>query len=216
MEGRARLSEGLLRFGAGWAGSLLLGFAVFGLLDAASRAFGPFAVFRGMWRSVFDAGRPPFQCVTVGAFLAAVFALVRGARPAGALGLAGGVVLVELGTVVQTGWGRGVSRPLWWLSVGAGAFAVAAVYDGLAARGQRLGKWLVSGPLLGGVYLAATPAALLETPAGHPVLSGLLLNALLGLVIGDGVAFGVELVELLPRLRRDPEARSPAPAVEAG
>lgn len=214
MRGPASLSALLLRFGAGWAGSVLAGLLVFGLLDLASRLAGPFGAFRGMGLAVLTGGRAPVQCVTVGALAAAVFALVRTGRPAGALGVVGGVASLVLGVFAPGGWPRAASRLLWWLIVGIGAFTVAAVYDRLAARGYRLGKCLVAGLLLGALYVAATPAALLGVPAGRPVLLEVLMNALLGIVIGDGVAFGVEMAELLPGRRRDRAARSQLPSGE--
>lgn len=214
MTAPASLSAVLLRLGAGWAGSVLAGLVVFGLLDLASRISEQFGVFRGMGLAVLVGGQPPVQCVTVGALAAAVFALVRTGRPAGALGLVAGVVAFVLGLFAPGGWPRAVSRPLWWLTVGAGAFAVAAVFDRLAARGYRLGKCLVVGPLLGGLYVAATPTVLLEAPPARAVLPDVLMYALLGIVIGDGVAFGVEMADLLPGMRRRRTARRQLPAGE--
>ena len=79
---------------------------------------------------------------------------------------------------------------------------VALIFDRLAERNYRFGKFLLVGPLLGGVYLAATPVAGLGAHGPQAVLRSLLLNTLLGIVIGDGVGLGVELADLLPGLRR--------------
>ncbi len=190
----------------------MTGLAVFGALDWGGRLQGSLGVFKGMTWSVIAGGQPPVQCLTVGALAAAVLALVRVSRPGGALALVVALAIFQAALSFPSGWPRAVSRPLWWLVVGAGAFAVAVVYDRLAAGGHRIGKCFVAGPLLAGMYVAATPTALLDSPAAHPVLPDLLLNAFLGIIIGDGVALGLELAELLPALRPSRvEGRSASP-----
>ena len=88
------------------------------------------------------------------------------------------------------------------LLLAGGGWVVAQAFHLLAERGYLLGKFLLSGPMLAGVYLAVSPLTLVARPislsgfqqAGH--------NALLGLVIGIGVGVGVEIADLFIHERR--------------
>jgi hypothetical protein len=76
---------------------------------------------------------------------------------------------------------------------------LALVYDALARQGFRIGKFVLMGPLLGGLYVAATPVTLLQgttTVDAEHSMTTLLLNCFLGIVIGDGVGLGAEIAEL--------------------
>jgi hypothetical protein len=171
-----------LRFAAGTLGSIAAGYAV----------------YRG---GVFHPGARPFQCVTVGALMAAVLALVRGGRPGPALGVVGGFGLLQIGLVWHKGWPRAFTGFASNVIAAAGIFVAAVIFDLLARRGLRFGKFLVNGPLLGGIYVAVTPIAGLGLPArGAVMVSSLLENLWLGILIGDGVGLGVELAELIPGL----------------
>jgi hypothetical protein len=151
----------------------------------------------------------------VGIPAAGVLALVRGRLPGAALALSALVAVpVSLGA-----WGSGATAAIAGagagLVVGAGVFFVAALYDGLARQGFQVGKFLVIGPLLSGAYIAATPVWGLAGGSGLDLLRFFWLHAIVGLAIGDGVGFGVELAELLasslgPEAARPGRAEPPA------
>jgi hypothetical protein len=174
-----QLRATLLRFWAGTAGSILLGVAA------------PFI-------RVLQAGSPAFQCVTVGALAAGILALVRAKRAGQALILVGAFALVQFGLHWATGIVPAVVMVCWSLFIGGGLFLVAVVFDRVADMGYRFGKFLLAGSMLGGIYLAATPLAGMAGGSGGQVLRSLWWNTYLGIVIGDGVGLGVELIELLP------------------
>ena len=164
------LSAILVRF---WLGSL-------GSLGAGLLAFG---------RGVFDAQQPGFYCITVGTLAAGVFTLVRCARVGQAAALA------VFFAAIQQLLGGGASA-LAGLVMGVGAVIVAVIFDLLAQRGFYFGKFLVVGPLLGGVFLAAAPIAEFATLSAHGAARTMLYYFFVGVLIGDGVGLGVELAEL--------------------
>ena len=187
------------RIAAGWGGSLAVG-AVLARHPAVS--FTPF--------------------FAVGALAAVVLALVRAELPRHA------VAITVLATGLQAGatWSGG-GWPAWRWDVAAttllrglaaggtvlvlgGAVFVAALFYAALAPVYRFGKFLVVGPLVGGAYWCATPLQLLGRP-GSSAFDGLWANALLGILIGDVVAFAVELVESLPGFRA--RARGAAEAI---
>jgi hypothetical protein len=59
------------------------------------------------------------------------------------------------------------------------------------------GKFLILGPLIGGLYLALTPLVEFHALTSSSVMWILLEHVLLGVVIGDGAGLGVEVAELL-------------------
>ena len=85
----------------------------------------------------------------------------------------------------------------WSVVLAIGILLIALIWDLLSRRGILIGKFLLSGPLLGGIYLAAAPVTFLQGISPHSVMRSLLLTFFLGIVIGDGVGLGVELVELV-------------------
>jgi len=176
----------LLRFAAGTAGSIGFGFLTFG-------------------SSVFDPGNPRFQCLTVGPLGASMLALVRGSRHRAALAVGAAFGLLQVGLSWGLGSPRALTGPLWSLFLCGGLFIIAVIFDLLAEAGHRLGKFLVLGLLLSGVYLAGTPLMGLGQGVGDGGIFPFLFNAFLGIVIGDGVGVCVELVELLPFARSRPE-----------
>ena len=170
---RSILSGLLARFGLGLIGGLAAGYLAF-------RA------------RIFDPAHPAFHCISVGVLATGIFALVRSSRP----GLAGLVVLgyslLQLGLADADGWGVVAAGAL----LAAGIFLIALIFDLLARGGLPFGKFLIVGPLLGGVYLAVIPLmefhALTTTDAVRTLLSYIFL----GVVIGDGVGLGVELGDI--------------------
>jgi hypothetical protein len=186
-----------LRAFAGAGGSILAGL----LVDLALPGFG---------RGMLDPSGPAFQCVSVGLPAAVVVALVRGRMPGPALGLSALVAVPVSAGHWDAGAAAAVAGALAGLAVGAGIFLTAALYDGLARHGFQVGKFLVLGPLLGGAYLAATPLSGLAGGSGIELLQAFWLNAIVGLAVGDGVGFGVEMAELLAS-SIGPEETGPAP-----
>lgn len=160
-------------------------------LGTAAGALAGLAVFRG---AIFQPADPAFDCLAVGALLAGLAAFVRLGRPGQALVLALAFASLRAGLAPE----RGVATVLEAVLLGLGTLLVAILYDLLARDGLRFGKFLVMGPLLGGIYFAVTPIARFGdlTPTG--AADTLLFQLFLGLVIGDGVGLGLELAELLP------------------
>ena len=176
---------------AGWAGAVGAGALAFDIARTGHGGAG-----EGLRWTVLTPGGPPFQCVALGAVAAFVLACVRARRPAWTVAVVSAWVALQTGLALDAGWPRVFAQPLWAAAIAVGLVAVAAVYDALADAGYRFGKFLVIGPLVSGLWVAATPAALFGGEATGRLLHEFLLNAFLGLVIGDGCAFGVEVAEL--------------------
>lgn len=189
------------RIVSGFAGAAGAGWLVLDLFRAFGLA-GPARI------SVLDPGRPGFQCITTGLLFAAILAFVRVGKPAVCLLLGVAAAAMQVGVFLSSGFPRVVTRPLWMAIVAATLILAALVYDALAKSGHRFGKFLVVGPIVAGVYFFATPLLLLGGSAREPYLAELLLNGLLGLILGDGAALGVELAELGMGSREAPAAAS--------
>ncbi len=164
----------LLRFGLGLGVGLLLAFLVYR-------------------ESIFDPRSPLFQSVTVGLLTAGLLALMRSDRLGQAFALAIAFALLRLGFAQSQGWTVAVSGALQ----AGGVFVAALIFDLLARRGILFGKFLVLGPLLGGVFLAVTPLAVFDQQLGTDLMPTLMRYVFLGLLIGDSVGFGVEVADLL-------------------
>lgn len=176
----------LLRFGLGLGLGLTVGFLLFR-------------------EGIFDFGSPAFHCVSTGALIAALLALLRSDRPGEAAALAATFALLRLGFVQSEGWSMSLAG---MLQVG-GGYLVALIFDLLARRGILFGKFLVLGPLLAGVFLATTPLAFFFRIGGAEMLPTMMRYVFLGLLIGDSVGFGVEVADLLivARTMRDEPRR---------
>jgi len=142
---------------------------------------------------VVDPRAPAFQCVTVGLVAAAAFSLVRGGRAGQAAALLAVFALTRLGLVHSEGWLAGLSG----IVLGSGIFVVAMIFDLLARRGIVFFKFVVVGPLLGGVYFAVAPLVDFESLVLGSATATLMRSVFLGVVIGDGVGLGVEVADLL-------------------
>ncbi len=80
---------------------------------------------------------------------------------------------------------------------------MALIYHLLARGGWRFGKFLLVGPLVGGVYLALAPLSELGEMNVFNAARLMTLRLALGTLIGAGVSIAVELAELAPSLRAD-------------
>jgi hypothetical protein len=171
-----------LRFLAGCALSLLAGWLLF-------RA------------DVFDPASLWFSCITVGALLAGMLALTRLAKPEQALLLAMGYALVQIGYAWTRGWRSALTEMLASGVLAFGAFVCAILFELLDQEGYRFGKFALLGPLLAGVFVASTFITLVGVPAETDAFATIIREMLVGLVVGDAVGLGAEIVDLAPRFR---------------
>lgn len=177
---------------------------LFALLWAAGAVGAALAGALAFGKAVAVPGHPPFQAINAGLLVAGVLASVRASRPAAGLALISGWTALHLGVSLDAGWPAVVASPSACLGMGFAAFLAAAVFDDLARRGYVFGKFLITGPMLAGFWIALTPIFLLGRESHERLLAEMLRNAFLGLVIGDGAGFGVESAEwAVARLRRD-------------
>jgi hypothetical protein len=172
-----RLGGLLLRFWAGTATGIAVGWLAFRDL-------------------LFDPRLAYSQVVTIGLLLAALLSLRRAGSPVVAFSVASLFVAWQLWQAPSLGASRIVGHVAFTAVLAVGALACAALYEALLARGFRIGKFLILGPVLAGAYFAATPLLSLGEAGTAGVYRDLLANVFLGVVIGDGVALGVELVDL--------------------
>ena len=173
LDWRRFMIEMMVRFWSGVVGSVLLGLVIFG-------------------QAVFRPDHPAFECVTVGALAAGMLTLARLAHPGQAIALTLAYAGLRIALAPMLHWGAAVSGVLLAL----GIFGVAFFYDLLARSGVRFGKFIVVGPLLGGVYLALAPITELGRMNVLNASSLLTFRFALGILVGEGVALGVELAEL--------------------
>jgi len=173
----AAISGAILRFAAGVLGSTVAGWIA----------------FRG---DIFNISSPAFRCISIGVLAAAILALVRSGYTAGALRLVAAFTVLWFGATWHSGPFPALAMAAWGASIGLGLFLAAIFFDLLAQLGIRFGKFLVIGPMLGGLYFAATPLSSLVAVQPQGVLRSLWWNAFLGIVIGDGVGLAVEVIEL--------------------
>lgn len=141
-------------------------------------------------------------CLIVSALVAGILSLVRGGHPRGALALVGAFGLLQLGQTWSQGPRAALVMVTWSIVVGAGVFLAALIFDRLAELGYSVGKFLLLGPLVGAVYLATTPLAGLSNVLDLDAVTTMWLFTYLGIVIGDGAGFGVEVVDLLDSRNR--------------
>lgn len=142
---------------------------------------------------------PHFQVVTVGILMSAVVALWEGGAPRTSALLVAAFAVQQMWTTVGQGWTKTIALSLWCVIVGAGLVHIGLIWTLLDRQGLRFGKGLIAGPLLAGVFFAATPAAALAATSPSQAMRTLVGNLLLGVVIGDGVGLGIEIVDLALR-----------------
>ena len=156
------------------------------------------AIFR---TALFQPGHPAFECLTIGALASAIFSLTRQGQRGEALALAcafGGARLL-LPPVVR------LESLIAGLALGLGLFVVGLIFEMLAQGGWRFGKFLLIGPLVGGLFLALAPITEQSAMNVHNAVRLLLFRVALGVLIGEGVALGIEVADW-SLLRRPQEA----------
>ncbi|MDX1389340.1 MAG: hypothetical protein R3344_09125 [Acidobacteriota bacterium] len=145
----------------------------------------------------FDDSDRLWLCVVTSTLVAGVLSLVRVGRMGGALTVVMGFALLQLGQSWSAGVVAACVMLIWSLFLGGGVFLSALIFHRLAEMGYAVGKFLLLGPLVGGVYLATTPLAGLSGMLELDVVTSMWLFTYLGIVIGDAVGFGVEMVDLI-------------------
>jgi hypothetical protein len=178
MKPRASLGTILWRFLMSAGCGLALGWFVFGPV-------------------VLRPGERAFHCFTIGSLTAGVITLMRGRRAGQAVGLALGFALVQLGLAEAFGWNRALAG----VALSVGVLLVAWIFYEMGRHGILFGKFLVAGPLLGGVYLAIAPLAEFQSLTRALATDTLAAYLFLGIIIGDGVGLGAEIAEGIDLLR---------------
>ena len=194
--------------------------------DRSQRPFLATELFGGFWLGTLTASafgyvtfgerilsprHGAFECVVLGTLTAAMLALVsRGRRVEAAL-LIPAYAWLRLAFAEQGSWGIVIVA----LLLAAGTYLVALIFDGLSRRGVQFGKFLVIGPLLGGVYLALAPLSQFNALSAYDSFDPLMVQLFIGIVIGDGAALGVELSDLLFRVHHRLTTATPTAEEEA-
>ena len=163
-----------------------------GLLGAAA---GGLAVYR---IEIIDPLSPAFKTLTLGSTFAGMLALWRSSARGHAVALAAGYALFCLGFVNARGWMAALSGT----AVGIGLLATTLIFDRLATR-IRFGKFLLTGPLVGGLLFAATPMMEFRHLVPLGAINAMVAYGQLGWILGTGVAFGVEASDWVLRPRSE-------------
>jgi hypothetical protein len=141
---------------------------------------------------VIDPQHPAFECLSAGALGAGIFALVRQSTRGQAFVLALVFAMMRLAVSPVAR----LSAVIGGLFLGLGLFLVALIYDRLARDGWRFGKFLLIGPMIGGLYLGLAPLTEGARMHVNNASSQMLFRFALGLLIGQGLAIGMELADL--------------------
>ena len=165
------------------------------VLGTAASVVAGFVLFRG---EVWNPDGPWFQCITVGALVAGAIALMRVGRTSEALSLSTAFALVHIGYAWTLPPARAVAESMWGIVLAGGVFLSAVIFHRLAEEGYRFGKFVLLGPLVAGVYMAATALILVGRGRQEDATGLLVQYVFVGLVLGDAVGLGVELAEIVP------------------
>ena len=174
------LTSVLLRFWLGLIGGTAVGFVVY-------RA------------EIFDPLSPAFRILTLGSTTAGILALWRSSARGHATALAAAYALFSLGFVSAYGWFAALSGAV----VATGLVAITAIFDRLAGR-VAIGKFLLVGVLLGGLMYAATPMIEFRDLIPLGSIDAMTAYGQLGLILGTGVGFGIELSDWILRPKVSP------------
>jgi len=172
------LTSVLLRFWLGLIGGASVGFAVYRF-------------------DIFDPLSPAFRVLTLGSTAAGILALWRSSAHGHATALAALYALFSLGFVSAYGWFAALSGTV----IATGLVAITVIFDKLAER-ITVGKFLVHGAMFAGLmYVTSTMIEYrYQIPLGS--IDAMSAYGQLGLILGVGVGFGVELSDWILRPRR--------------
>ncbi len=165
-------------------------------LGLACGAAAGFAVYR---MEIFDPLTPTFRVLTMGSTFAGVMALWRSEARGHAWALGAAYALFSLGFVSAYGWVTALSGT----ALALGLVAITAIFDRLAGR-IRVGKFVLTGVLLGVLLYAATPMIEFREMIPLASLDAMKAYGQLGLVLGAGVGFGVEVSDSIVRHSENP------------
>jgi len=177
-----RVNVSLIHFGAGIAGGSAACLLAFRTLDALPSLQASQIIFTGLLLAI---------CLTI----------VRTIHPAVGVVLCVIFALGRLGLLELNGSVQMFSTLFTDLVLGLGAMLIAVIFHLLAESGLKLGKFLLVGPLVGGLFVATTMINEFFSPLPGDPLIAILIGVFLGAVVGNGVGLGVELVELHPTYR---------------
>lgn len=175
-EAPATVTQVLGRFVAGFSGVVGLGWIAF-----RERLFQP-------WETAFSV-------LVIGAVAAAILAALRGRRGSHAVAIAIGYAVFQL-----TLWNvRGLMYASTGIVIASGLLITGWIFDQLGRLGWSVGKFLIYGPMVAGIFLAVAPMMTYNTLTSDNVLRTFLVYLYMGLVTGHGVGLGIEAADLIGR-----------------
>jgi hypothetical protein len=149
-----------------------------------------------LWRVLPGDFPSPAGCLAAGALASGMFAFVRGGQVAQAAALGVGAVSFHLAGLWYQGPLRALAAAAGNLVEAAGIAGAAVVFHLLAERGVRVGKALLTGPMVAVAFAAAAPASQVGAPSGDGALRPLLVGGVIGLIVGESVSLGLEAGEM--------------------
>jgi len=148
-----------------------------------------------LWRILPGDLPSPTSFLAAGALASGMFAFVRGGQIVQAAALGAGAVSFHLAGLWYQGPVRALAAAAGNLVEAGGIAAAAVVFHLLAERGVRLGKALLTGPMVGLAFAAAAPAGQVGFPSGDGALRPLVVGGVIGLIVGEAVSLGLEVGE---------------------
>jgi hypothetical protein len=154
--------------------------------------------------AAFDPRAPAFQTVVASILASGILVLVRVGRTGSAMALGISFGLMQIGLAYRLGWAVAWPAALAGVLLGVGMVTVAWIYRLLAERGLIFGKFLIMGPLFGGLLASVSPLLAWGSIGIANGVRTVLFYSFVGIVVGDGVGLGLELAELRIRPGREP------------
>ncbi|MDH3627754.1 MAG: hypothetical protein OES25_08870 [Acidobacteriota bacterium] len=148
--------------------------------------------FRGR---LFDPTGPIFNVLVVGVVASAIVALMRDRHVSHASAVAIGYSVFQL-TLWQS---RGPLYASSGIVIALGLIVVGWIFDQLTRYGWTVGKFLLLGPLVAGIFFAVAPMMSYHSLTSDNAIRTLLIYLYMGLVTGHGVGIGIEAAELIGR-----------------
>ena len=149
-----------------------------------------------IWRVLPGDFTSPAGCLAAGALASGMFAFVRGGQAVQAMALGAGAVSFHLAGLWYQGPLRALAAAAGNLVEAGGIAGAAVVFHLLAERGVRFGKGLLCGPMVGVAFAAAAPASQVGASSGDGALRPLLVNGVIGFLVGESVTLGLEAGEM--------------------